>query len=166
MRPHEAQRINRLLETTVNPFANNMLQVPQASRSFYEDSGNSSFDNRNTSLPSHLTPRKEKLPPMDQSFTAAWEETQRSNQVENDEEDLENISDPFSASMDDGPINEYSYKDDLENVSMPFSDSFNEMYDSVSNLPQQLPVQSPGQFLSRFEQKENLDNVSFELADD
>ena len=155
-----------LLESRVNPFTSNsnLLQVPAASRSFYEDQGNSSF--RNTSLPLHLTPRKEKLPTMDKSFNAAWEETQRSNQVPDDEEDLQNISDPFSASMDDGHVNEYSYKEDLQNVSQPFSDSFNEMYDSGSNLAQHLPVQSAGQFLSNFDQNDDLENVSFELQDD
>ncbi|XP_070491020.1 uncharacterized protein [Chironomus tepperi] len=167
LRPHEAQRINQmLLESTVNPFANNLLQVPAASRSFYEDQGNSSFGIRNKSLPLHLTPQKEKLPAMEKSFTTAWEETQRANQILNDDEDLQDITDPFSASMDDGPMNEYSAADDLQNVSQPFSDSFNEMYDSDSNLPQQLPVQSAGQFLANFDQNDNLEDVSFELEDD
>ncbi|KAL7016742.1 hypothetical protein ACKWTF_010112 [Chironomus riparius] len=167
LRPHEAQRINQmLLESKVNPFTSNsnMLQVPAASRSFYEDQGNSSF--RNTSLPLHLTPRKEKLPAMEKSFTAAWEETQRSNQIPDHNEDLQNISDPFSVSIDDSHVNEYSYKEDLQNVSQPFSDSFNEMYDSGNNLAQHLPVQSARQFLSNFDQNDDLDNISYELQDD
>lgn len=132
--------------------------TPISSHSYHEQYNNN-FESRNISLPSHLAPRKEELPPMNQSLGMVWSEAQKQNELliaGMDDEDLQDISDPYP-NLTNFTTN--SSDENLENISDPFSSS-------IDDLIRSMHVQPANEYLLNFDGNENLDDVRFELIDD
>lgn len=170
LRPNENATINQALADISNPFGNNLLMpvTPAHHSSFNENRlsiPGSTAQNR--SLPLHLTPERSILPPMERSLNTAYGDAMRTvmQQESIQEENLFDVSDPFSASMDNAVQGQLDYEDEaLENISAPFSDSFAEIAHG-GNQPM-LPIQAVNEFAGRFDINENLSSVSIKLDDD